>query len=112
MMRDADGGKVRLTNISLFSRFGAPVLQFIAEDMDGEFGPRDLIDLSGMGGGQVTAAFLVLVWALAPERTNDELAAADMFLRQWPEGPQLGGMSHGRTKRADGPPHSVDQRAQ
>ena len=76
MMKDADGGEVRLTNISLSSRFGVPVLQFIAEDMDGEFGPRDLIDLTAMGGGLVSGAFLVLVWALAPERTEDERAAA------------------------------------
>ncbi|MFH1103037.1 MAG: hypothetical protein V1714_04640 [Pseudomonadota bacterium] len=37
-MEDENGGTVCLTNQSSASRYGIPVLQIIADDIDGEFG--------------------------------------------------------------------------
>lgn len=90
---DKDGGTAHLTTDSSQSHYGCPVLRIRAEDIDGDFGPADLIDTSGDPDNIhpesiVTAGQIVAGWASRPERTDEERAAARMFLRQWPDGPQ------------------------
>ncbi len=89
IITDPDGGTAVLTCNSPNSHYGAPVLQIDAEDIDGEFGPADLIDFSGIGQGLLPAANIVAAWASDPERTDEEREAARRFLCQWPDGPQL-----------------------
>jgi len=86
---DPDGGTAVLTCNSPASRYGCSVLRVEAEDVDGDFGPADLIDFSGIGQGMAPVAIIVAGWAMATERTDEEREAARRFLRQWPEGPQL-----------------------
>ncbi len=86
---DPDGGTAVLTTNSPCSHYGCPVLRIEAEDVDGDFGPADLIDFSGIGQGMAPAANIVAGWAMAPARTDEEREAARRFLCQWPEGPQL-----------------------
>jgi hypothetical protein len=88
IMKDKDGGTAYLTTESPASHYGIPVLQITAEDVDGDFGPGELIgDLEA--GPLMYAADIVASWAKQPGRTEAELKAARMFLRQWPEGPQI-----------------------
>ena len=82
---DNKGGRAYLTTSSPVSHYGIPILRIEAEDIDGDFGPSDIID------GTMTAADIIVGWAKRPGRTNDELIAARKFLGQWPEGPQLHG---------------------
>lgn len=78
---DKNGGTAALTTDSPLSHYGAPVLRIEADDIDGDFGPRDIID------GR-PAAYAVAGWAIQAERTPEEIEAAKKFLSQWPEGPQ------------------------
>lgn len=82
---DKDGGTAILTTASPMSHYGIPVLRIEADDVDGDFGPADIID------GGMTAASVILGWANIPGRTDEELRAARLYLGQWPEGPQLWG---------------------
>ena len=84
--KDADGGEAWLTNESCSSRYGIPVLEITADDVDGTFGPADLI---GEPPKLMLGAQIVAGWASQPDRTADEIEAARRFLRQWPDGPQL-----------------------
>lgn len=62
--------------------YGQPVARF-----DGDpqvYGPADVIRKDGRIAGHVVA-----LWALFPERTDDEYQAAKRFLLYWPEGPHL-----------------------
>ena len=83
---DPKGGKATLTTDSPQSHYGTPVLRIEAEDVEGDFGPADLI---GWPPKMMYAAEVVAGWARQPERTDDERVAAGRFLRQWPEGPQV-----------------------
>lgn len=86
---DPDGGTAVLTTNSPASHYGCPVLRIEAEDVDGDFGPADLIDFGAVGQGIIPAATIVHAWATAPQRSDEERQAARRFLRQWPDGPQL-----------------------
>ena len=89
IMTDAHGGTVRLTTRGASSRSGAPVLRVESKEISGDFGPSDLIDASGIGGGTFPAAVVVLGWAEEGDRTPEEIEMARWFLDQWPEGPQI-----------------------
>jgi len=92
---DAKGGTARLITDSPASRYGIPVLQIDADDVSGDFGPSDLIG----GTGKIpimTAASIVAGWAMQPKRTDEERHTAYLFLRQWPEGPQINPSIRGR----------------
>lgn len=52
---------------------------------NGDFMPSDSLDPSDPS---FHAAQLVHIWAGLPERNEDELAWAQAYLKQWPEGPQ------------------------
>ena len=87
--KDTSGGTVTLTTNSSQSHYGCPVLRIEADDIDGDFGPADLIDFRLIGEGIRPAADVVAVWAHQPTRTADEIEAACHFLSQWPDGPQI-----------------------
>lgn len=92
--RDAQGGEAWLTTDSPASHYGCPVLRIEADDVDGDFGPADMIDTSGDANRIhperiVTAADVVAGWARSTERTPEEIEAARKFLSQWPDGPQI-----------------------
>ena len=57
------------------------------------YGPADLV--AGLPNrdifGETTAADLVATWATG-SRTPEERQAADLFCRQWPDGPQVHGV--------------------
>jgi len=84
--KDEKGGFAILTTDSPMSHYGVPVLRIEAEDVDGDFGPADLI---GEVPNLVSAASIVAGWARSGERTREEIEAARLFLSQWPDGPQL-----------------------
>lgn len=83
---DMNGGTAILTTDSPASHYGMPVLQITAEDIDGDFGPGDLINLGEM---LMSAGEIVYTWAMELGRTHEEMQAARKFLSQWPEGPQI-----------------------
>jgi hypothetical protein len=89
IMADEDGGTAYLTNQSSASSYGIPVLQVSADDIDGDFGPADIIGNMDDLGDLIPAATVIAAWANNPERTVEELEAARLFLQQWPEGPQI-----------------------
>lgn len=84
---DQTGGTAILTTDSPQSHYGCPVLRIEAEDIDGDFGPRDL--LGDPERGFVTAAEVVAGWIGRGDRNESEVEAARRFLQQWPEGPQV-----------------------
>jgi hypothetical protein len=81
-----EGDYAVLTNETCSARYGMPVLSISAEDVAGDFGPGDLLH---DGHNIVSCGAIVHGWASRPERTDEERDAARLFLRQWPEGPQL-----------------------
>lgn len=85
---DPEGGSAVLTTHSPMSHYGCPVLQITAEDVDGDFGPADLIH-DDAHERIYPAANVVAGWAMKPERSVLEVKAARMYLAQWPEGPQV-----------------------
>ena len=85
-MEDIGIGKVRgykacLTVYSPQSHYGIPVLR-IDDDNPYDLGPADSC-------GSKLAAEVVAGWAEKKNRTEKEKNAARLFLRQWPEGPQI-----------------------
>ena len=84
--KDISGGTAVLTTDSPASRYDMPVLQITADDIDGDFGPGDLINIGEM---VIPAAEIVHNWACKTGRTTAEISAARKFLSQWPEGPQI-----------------------
>ena len=88
IIEDENGGTASLTTDSCLSRYGIPILRVEAEDINGEYGPGDVLNVDDTR-GILTAAQIVAGWALNPERTKEEIKAAQAFLRQWPEGPQV-----------------------
>ena len=89
ILTDADKGTVRLTTDGSTSDYGIPVLRIEAEDICGDFRPADIISDMDEPERCVTAASIVHDWASGPDRTADEMAAARLFLGQWPDGPQV-----------------------
>jgi len=89
VLTDAQGGRAVLTDETAACRYGIPVLLIDAEDVQGEFGPADVIGDLENPETLVHAAQVVHRWASDPARTEEERQAAHKFLRQWPEGPQL-----------------------
>lgn len=86
--KDQNGGTAYLTTQSPASHYGRPVLQVTAEDLDDDFGPGDL--LGGIEKGSfMYAADIVTCWARQSGLTEEEMEAAKVYLRQWPEGPQV-----------------------
>lgn len=81
--KDPEGGTAYLTNENSASRYGIPNLEITSEEVDGIFGPADMV------GEDRNAAALVFAWARLPGRTEEEREAAHSFLRQWPQGPQI-----------------------
>jgi hypothetical protein len=77
---------VYLTNEGPSSRYKTPYLEITADDIDGDFGPGDIIGDPAQG---CTGSGVVFAWASKPERTKEEIAFAHRFLCQWPEGPQI-----------------------
>ena len=86
---DPDGGTAVLTTDSPASHYGVPVLRIGAADVEGDFGPADLIGDIDRPETLATAACIVAGWAMNAERSEDERGAARAFLGQWPEGPQI-----------------------
>lgn len=84
--KDKLGGVAYLTNENAASRYGIPNLEIMADDVDGVFGPADLI---GELHRPISGAAVVAGWGSSPNRTPEEIAAARLFLGQWPEGPQI-----------------------
>lgn len=99
---------LRLTNQTPSARYDIPCVHW----QDRDYGPSDVLTLpaaapiaavTGRATLERTAAQLVHGWALQqhhrdgeggeieayPARTAGEVAAARLFLSQWPEGPQL-----------------------
>jgi len=103
LFNDPSGAMAYLTTESPASRDEALVLAVRAGDVDGDFGPADLIYDAGVPA--MTAAALVEVWASSPDRSDDEIEAARRFCAQWPEGPQVAGQRDGVFR--DGPPLSA-----
>ena len=89
ILTDENGGEAVLTTESPASSYGVPVLQITADDVDGDFGPADLIGDPDKGIPLMTAASIVAPWGSQPERTAAERQAARQFCAQWPEGPQV-----------------------
>ena len=89
IMVDEKGGTAILTTNSPMSRRGIPVLRVKAEDVDGDFGPADLIGERRRPEMIRTAAGIVAEWVRTINPTGKELEAARLFLSQWPEGPQI-----------------------
>jgi len=87
--KDDKGGTAILTTDSPMSHYGIPVLRIEAEDVDGDFGPADLIGDLDHPERIITAASIVAGWAKTGKRTKEEIEAAGLFLSQWPDGPQL-----------------------
>jgi hypothetical protein len=87
--KDEKGGTAILTTNSPTSHYGIPVLQITAEDVDGDFGPANLIGDLDHPERIITAASIVVGWAKTGKRTKEEIEAAGLFLSQWPEGPQI-----------------------
>jgi len=87
--KDGKGGTAILTTNSPVSHYGIPVLQITAEDVDGDFGPADLIGDLDHPERIITAANIVVGWAKTGKRTKEEIEAAGLFLSQWPDGPQI-----------------------
>jgi hypothetical protein len=90
VLSDSEGGTGRLTTDSPASNGGVPVLEIDTEDVNGTFGPSDLIGDIDKPETLTRTASLVAAWASEPDRTEDELTAAHRFLHQWPEGPNVG----------------------
>jgi hypothetical protein len=87
VFKDLEGRSTRLSNQSSRSRNGLPLLCVDAMGVRCIAGPRD--ELGIPPGGMMRAAELVLYWARQPNRSLIEQDVARLFLRQWPEGPQL-----------------------
>jgi hypothetical protein len=112
ILSDPRGGRAILTTEASGSSYGIPVLVVEADDIQGEFGPADLIVDPAQPERAVRGADLVAAWALAPERTPEEREAARRYLGQWPAGPQIPGESRrrgaGKSRPAPRPPGARD----
>jgi hypothetical protein len=86
---DLDGRPTRLTNQVPGSRNGLPLLLVDAMGVTGTFEPSNRLGVPPAG--MMSAAEIVAHWAQQPERTAPERQAARLFLRQWPDGPQVDG---------------------
>jgi hypothetical protein len=84
IVTDTDGGEAWLTNENCCSRYGFPVLVITAKDIDGIFGPGDLI---GELPNLVFAAQIVAGWATDSRRTEQERNFAERFCSQFVPGP-------------------------
>ena len=80
-------GECRLTSEGLPGSQRRGVFLIIDERA---FRPSDMIEVDGKA---VLAARLVCAWAAKPGRTKIEVQAACQYLRQCPDGPQIGGAS-------------------
>jgi len=89
ILEDEEGSRVILTTNSPLSVHGIPVLRIEADDIGGDYRAMDRIDATGTGEAVIPVAGMVVNWARHPGRTAEELEIAKMFLRQWPEGPQV-----------------------
>lgn len=76
---DKKGGTARLTTESPASYYGIPILRIEADDVNGDFGPADLL---GDANHVMLASQIVKGWAAQPGRTKAELEAARLFLHQ------------------------------
>jgi hypothetical protein len=79
---DERGGEAWLTNESSASRYGAPVLEVTADDVDGIFGPADI--LHEQDGRILLAAHVVAGWLAYEKRTSEECEFGMRFLAQFP----------------------------
>ncbi len=80
--KDKKGGTAYLTTESPASHYGIPVLQITADDIDGDFGPANLI---GNLPNVFPAADIIAAWLNTPGRSPEEIEAGKSFLAQWPE---------------------------
>jgi hypothetical protein len=81
---DKKDGMATLTTDSPLSHYGVPVLRIEADDINGDFGPADILD-SKKG---LTAADVVAGWAIDKDRTLEERNIAQKYLSQWPDNPK------------------------
>ena len=80
----SDGLKASLTDERPASADGRVVMHVVEKGRpDSSFGPQDY----GVLG--IRTADLIKQWARVAGRTDAEVAAAQRFLSQWPDGPQL-----------------------
>lgn len=79
---DQKGGVIRLTNQTESSQNGNLVLSIHDEEVNGDFGPSDLIDFSSVGAGLLPAEDIISGWLQSGERQPEELEAGRMFLHQ------------------------------
>jgi len=84
---DNNGGTATLaTDTVSLTNLGRPVLVLRTAELKGKYGPADTITLKGDAS---TAASIVRSWAVEPGRSRYEIERAQLFLSQWPEGPQI-----------------------
>jgi len=97
---DSESGTARLIGKPDANSHQVPVLRIDSGEFCADFGPRDVLeDPWSEEPTEERAAHLVFAWANDPERTTQEKRDADLFLRQWSQGPQLDEMS--RSPRRD-----------
>jgi hypothetical protein len=94
-----DDSTLYLTNMT--ETFPLLMLHILGPGIDVYLNPRDIVTdpYSDDPDARIYAAQIVTRWALNPKRTEDEKAAADSYLKQWPEGPQLHERSQGTAPR-------------
>ncbi len=86
IIKNDKGGEGRITNQVAASSYGLPVFSSTMEEFEGDFGPADIINWEGH---YFPVANLIITLARHSPMSDSELEAVDLFLSQWPEGPQL-----------------------
>ena len=87
--KDKDGGEAVLTTQSSQSHYGCPVLEITADDVNGTFGPGDIVHERD---GKVLLGYHIIAgWLATGGRTAKERAAGEAFLSQSPF--DLGGLT-------------------
>lgn len=79
VLTDSEGGTAALTTDAPAPHYGPPVLRVVSRDLNGDFGPGDLLL------PRLTAGQFVRGWARQPGRSDEEIDAARRFLSCVPE---------------------------
>jgi hypothetical protein len=87
ILTDEHGETARLTTAGSQSPVAILVLRIESGDISGDLGPADEVEREN--GVRFTMAEVVAGWARQEGRTLEEVEAASLFLKQWPEGPQV-----------------------
>jgi hypothetical protein len=92
LYEDSEVGSARLIRAPVASSPEIPVLRIHGAEVAGDFGPADILADPWSGKPSTErAADVVHAWAADPDRTEEQRAAARLFLRQWSDGPQMDG---------------------